>query len=84
MANNLKQTHSGISLIYSRATAMSVLDSKAAFADRLRQLGIEDALKGELQDKGFENVRILGICRIYNTAADHRCRVRGLADQGHL
>ena len=33
---------------------MSVLDSKAAFADRLKQLGIEDALKGELQDRGFE------------------------------
>ena len=42
------------SKIQVRLTAMSVLDSKAAFADRLKQLGIEDALKGELQDRGFE------------------------------
>ena len=42
------------SKIQLRLTAMSVLDSKAAFADRLKQLGIEDALKGELQDRGFE------------------------------
>ena len=42
------------SKIQLRLTAMSVLDSKAAFADRLKQLGIEDALTGELQDRGFE------------------------------
>ena len=33
---------------------MSALDSKAAFAERMRQLGVEDELKGELQAKGFE------------------------------
>ena len=33
---------------------MSALDSKAAFAERMRQLGVEDELKGELQTKGFE------------------------------
>ena len=33
---------------------MSVLDSKAAFAERLKQLGVEDELKAELQSKGFE------------------------------
>lgn len=34
--------------------AMSALDSKAAFAERMGQLGVEDELKGELQGKGFE------------------------------
>ena len=33
---------------------MSVLDSKAAFSERLKQLGVEDELKVELQAKGFE------------------------------
>ena len=33
---------------------MSVLDSKAAFLERLRQLGAEDELKQELKTKGFE------------------------------
>lgn len=33
---------------------MSALDSKAAFVERMRQLGVEDELKGELQRKGFE------------------------------
>jgi hypothetical protein len=35
-------------------SAMSALDSKAAFAERMKQLGVEDELKGELQGKGFE------------------------------
>ena len=34
--------------------AMSVLDSKAAFSERLKQLGVEDELRVELQTKGFE------------------------------
>ena len=33
---------------------MSALDSKAAFAERMKQLGVEDELRGELQAKGFE------------------------------
>jgi hypothetical protein len=33
---------------------MSALDSKAAFAERLKHLGVEDDPKGELQGKGFE------------------------------
>jgi hypothetical protein len=33
---------------------MSALDSKAAFAERLKQLGVEDELKSELQSKGFD------------------------------
>ena len=34
--------------------AMSALDGKAAFVERLRQLGVEDELKQELKAKGFE------------------------------
>ena len=37
-----------------RSAAMSALDSKGTFAERMRQLGVEDELKGELQTKGFE------------------------------
>ena len=34
--------------------AMSTLDSKAAFSERLKQLNVEEALQGELKASGFE------------------------------
>lgn len=33
---------------------MSALDSKAAFAERLKQLGVEEELRVELQGRGFD------------------------------
>ena len=45
---------------------MSALDSKAAFVERLRQLGVEDDLKQELKAKGFETYGSLAFA-----VADH-------------